>query len=314
MKKYTPVAVLLSDLHIRTTTPRSRAEPDWLEVQANYFAQVQQIMRKHGDIPCIVAGDVFDSGWNAEKCPPSLINFAFDHLPRPIYAIPGQHDLPNHRLDLMERSAFWTLWKGGLLNYLNPFDTPTTLGNATFWGFPWGVEIMPPEGGPREGLKVAIIHAYVWNAAETKHKDAKPTDYVAHYRRKMKDYDVVLSGDNHSAWLSHAKKPIWFNHGGFINRNSDERGEIRSIGILMSDGSVKLERLDTSKDKWREVEELLTDPAVRMDSEEFLKDLSDCGGEFFDFCSSVLKHLRKKEVRQEVQQLVTQILKKAKES
>ena len=101
MKKK-PVALVCSDIHLCHTRPTSRsAEPDWYEAMARRLHQVDEIA-SYQQVPVLCAGDVFDR-WNS---PPELINFAIKNMP-PMWAVPGQHDLPHHRLDEVHRSGLW---------------------------------------------------------------------------------------------------------------------------------------------------------------------------------------------------------------
>ena len=101
-------AVCCADLHFSHDPPRARAESDtasWYRVQKTYINQLKYIANGK---PILVAGDIFNR-WNAN---PELINFLIEELPI-LHAIPGNHDLPNHSFDEIERSAYWTLVKAG---------------------------------------------------------------------------------------------------------------------------------------------------------------------------------------------------------
>ena len=99
------IAVCCSDIHLSHRPPKLReAEPNWYAAQARVLSQVRAVVETH-KCPLIVAGDVFDEGWRAHKCPPELVNFAIRHLPV-CYAVPGQHDLPHHRYADVDKSAY----------------------------------------------------------------------------------------------------------------------------------------------------------------------------------------------------------------
>ena len=105
------IALLVGDIHLSAKAPLCRAkEPDWFEAMARPLMELvdlqKQIGKESDGIPPILcAGDVFDR-WNS---PPELINFALEYLPPQMYSIPGQHDLPNHNYNEIDRSAYWTL-------------------------------------------------------------------------------------------------------------------------------------------------------------------------------------------------------------
>lgn len=102
-KTCTVIAVLCSDIHLCHTCPPARSnEPNWYDAMARTLDELAGIA-SHYYVPILCAGDVFDR-WNS---PPELINFAIKHLP-PMHCIPGQHDLPNHSLEDIRRSAYST--------------------------------------------------------------------------------------------------------------------------------------------------------------------------------------------------------------
>lgn len=313
------ILVLSSDWHFRLTTPRSRAEEDWKLIQTDMAWEVTQLCRKH-HCPLLLAGDIFDDGWRADKCSPELINFAYEVFclfPKEVIVVAGQHDLPNHRFDQLGKSALHTLACTGKVTQLS-FDHPFYDPNSRYviQGTSWNEEdgsIPDPVKMRKDGnrlINVFVTHANVWHHERTRYKDAPETEFTDAWRKKLKGYDVAVFGDNHKGFLVE-DKPIIYNTGGPLNRNSDEKGVKKHVGILYSDGSVEKHYLNQTE-KWKDAEDMLTDPAARLTDTEFITDLAEVGPEFLDFCASVLRHLRKKDVRDEVQAFVTNILKLAK--
>ena len=113
------VAIACADIHLQHTAPICRSgEPDWYAAMARPLEELRGLQENY-DCPILCAGDVFNH-WN--NCPPELINWAIKHLPK-MYAIPGQHDLPQHRLDDVRKSAYWTMVEAGVIENL-PLGLP----------------------------------------------------------------------------------------------------------------------------------------------------------------------------------------------
>src|SRR5688500_1062308 len=96
--KAEPIAILCADLHLTMKQPACRDDDDWMKTQAGYLSQLKMLQKSEtmGPVlPILCAGDIFDK-WNA---PPELIHFALEHLPDGMICVPGQHDLPNHRME-----------------------------------------------------------------------------------------------------------------------------------------------------------------------------------------------------------------------
>lgn len=299
MPKANVIAVVISDLHLSLTAPACRAETDWLAVQAGYLAQVQCVANEE-QVPVLCCGDIFDR-WNA---PPELITFALEHLPDNMVSIPGQHDLPNHRLDEMKRSGYGVLVEAGKI-----IDLSTTLPrfhttDFRVQGFGWGQPLSPPSIADGK-LKVALLHQYVW--AQGRCYPGAPEE--AHVGKlSTEGWDVVFCGDNHKAFHAETGGVTVVNCGGFMRRKSDEIDREPSMWLLRSDGSVSRRRLDVSKDQFH------TDPVEKERAEQdvdvsaFVSHLKGLGEQGLDFRAAVKHHLDSEQVRPGVREIMLKAL------
>lgn len=292
MNKPKRIAILCSDLHLSLQRPTCRADDDWLAVQAHYLEQLRKAAYSvSGDLPVLCAGDIFDR-WNP---PPELIVFALENLPDGMICVPGQHDLPNHRLDQMYRSAYGVLHIAGKI--IDVAGTIICEDDVTITGFGWGDELHPKEGD-FDGLHIALVHKYCW-MKDHKYPGAPEDCKLSIHRKSLRGYDAIAFGDNHKGFL--AKGNI-INCGGFIRRKSDEIDYRPAIGILYSDGSIEREFLDTSIDKFHEKEELAK--GSTFDLKEFIDGLESLGEQDLNFREAVENHLRSEEVDDEVKSII----------
>lgn len=286
-----PIAVLTSDIHLSLKQPPCRKD-DWMEVQARHLKQLRDIAENEYDVrlPILCAGDVFDR-WNP---PPEMIQFALKHLPDGMITVPGQHDLPNHRLEEMRRSAYGVLVEAGKIqcasvhrraNALCPSESHVWVSNWKVYGFGWNEEIAPPPYS--EGYHtLALIHKFVWTA-ETSYGPGTPEDsHLAKLAPLLKDYKVAVFGDNHKGFLKKLKNGTTvLNCGGFIRRKSDEVNYEPRVGILRDDGSVVSRKLDVSQDQFRTEEEM--EDVVQVDMTDFIEELGKLGEHGLDFKETV---------------------------
>lgn len=296
--KPVPIAILISDLHLQLNKPVAREEKDWMEVQADKLDRVYRLAEEHA-IPVICAGDIFDR-WNS---PPELINFAIKFLPRVMYAVPGQHDLPLHNYDDRRKSAYWTLCMTQRIQNLYGIHGPFQ--GITITGFPWGVPITPCERKDNT-IQIAVIHQYVWKEG-CGHTLASDAQRASKLKAQLKGYDVALFGDNHKNFVEKVGDCTVFNHGCFIPRKSDERNYKPRIGILMSDGSLTFEAQDTSKDLWAPIAE-----AKKKESDgnmqRIISELQDLGATGLDFKEAVKRYSASKNIAKPVQDIINQLL------
>jgi len=308
----TPIAIAISDLHLSLLQPACRADKDWMAVQAGYLDQVKK-MADELRVPVLCAGDVFDR-WNA---PPELINFALKHLPDGMICVPGQHDLPNHRVDQIHRSGYGVLKQVGKIVDINEEYSPN---RGTKWvfiisGFGWGREIKSPPKVDEVYTEsnfpqIALIHRYCWTEFHS-YPGAPEDSNLSKFAKSLKGYDVAIFGDNHKGFLSELKSGTTvLNVGGFIRRKSDEVGYNPSVGIIYSDGTVKRRKLDTSADVFHE--EIAGREEVPLNMKEFIDGLEGLGEHGLNFREAVENHLRDEELTPAVKQIIRSCLEQPK--
>ena len=190
------IALLCSDLHIGTCPVARSAELDWFLAMRRGIDELKALQLEYGGVPIVVAGDVFDR-WGTN---PEIINWAIDHLPQ-MFSIPGQHDLPNHQLSAMDRSAYATLVRAGVLIDLKP-NLPVQCGSVVMVGFPWGTEVVPYTGVKEKGcVYLAVVHHYLYVNANDAYVGISADSSLGAFRSKLKGFDAAVFGDNHKSWV-----------------------------------------------------------------------------------------------------------------
>ena len=304
MKKV--LAIFVSDLHLSHTPPIWRScEEDWYALQERALKELQELRARHsfdyGDVrrcPIFCAGDIFNS-WSS---PPELINFALEHLPK-MYAIPGQHDLPNHNIKEMHKSAYWTLVKAGKVMHID--DLVSVEKGMLLHGFSFGRKVRKVKT-PEKNWKskhIALIHQYNW-VPKASYKKASTKGKVTRKRKEFKDYDIVVCGDNHIPFEKMIGDTLFWNCGGFMRRHSDEIKHRPRVGLLMEDGTMKSHRLKSyHDDKYISVDPK-SDKQADMDLTELGNELLKLNDARFDFTVAVNRYMQKYNVRREVMEIV----------
>jgi len=186
------IAIAISDLHLTLTRPACRTDKDWMAIQADYLKQVKDIAKGR---PILAAGDIFDK-WKAE---PELINFALEHLPQGMICVPGQHDLPNHRMDLMHRSGYGVLVQAGKIIDISGGE-PYKTKEFVVIGFGWNEDIPPLKKRINNTPHIALIHKYIYLNKETSFPGAPEENHYSNLEKILRTYDSVVIGDNHIHW------------------------------------------------------------------------------------------------------------------
>jgi hypothetical protein len=199
------IALFISDPHLSLTPPIWRsAEPDWLAAQARPFEELNKLQQRY-DCPIFCAGDIFDKWCGVTGSGGAeLINWAIEHLPK-MYAIPGQHDLPNHSLKDIKCSAYWTLIKAGkIINIEKEKPIKLEKHRLKIYGFPWGTNITKCYDKIEGWTHIALVHSYIWYKSY-KYTGAPITQNIENYKNIFSTYDIVSVGDNHSGWTYEIK-------------------------------------------------------------------------------------------------------------
>ncbi len=269
-------AIMVSDIHLQPRAPVARSEePCWLEAMRRPLREIERLAEEH-DAPVIYAGDVFDR-WNA---PAETINFAIKNLPAG-FAIPGQHDLPNHNYHDIQRSAYWTLVEAGVLQTLTP-GRPTRLSkhpssNVLAYGWPWGFDVVPPEDPDPGMIHLAVIHAFVYTRG-TGYVGAAKENHLSGWADRLEGYTAAVFGDNHHGFQAVAGGCNVINNGGMMRRNINEADRAPGCSLLHGDGTVTRYGFDTGADRLvaRTANEQQADEV--FNTTEFMEDLRVLGG------------------------------------
>ena len=284
------IAILTADWHLSHNPPVWRsAEPDWYEAMKRPLEEIENLSYKY-DCPVFCAGDILNI-WNS--CA-ELINWLIKHIPQlhSFFAIAGQHDMPEHNIENMYRSAYETLALSKKIIDLDEGELEP-LENFNLHVFPFGEKIQSVSNKKiNKRLKnIAIVHDYVWSG---KHKYPKaPTNKNINIQRadtnkfinnKLYGYDVIVYGDNHKGFLTKVGNTTIFNCGTLMRRKSDEIDYKPQVGLLYSDGTVEPHYLDISKDKHLTIEQgkdLIEQSTI--DFRRFAKEMASLGDTELDF-------------------------------
>jgi len=313
------IAIFLSDIHLSLNPPVWRsAEPDWLEAQKRVLLEVSDLQLEY-DCPILCAGDIFDrnrriaDGWDA---PAELINFALTYLPEKMYAIPGQHDLPNHRYDDIHRSAYWTLVTAYKIKNMAPASVRTIDDKMVVYSLPYLYAIEPCPEEKKNYLRIAVVHDYIWIEG-CGYPDAPDEKQLRRLNlnkagRKYFGYDVVVYGDNHKGFTTHVGQTTIFNCGTLMRRKSDEIDYKPQVGLLLESGEVVPHYLDISKDKYLEtIEEEEVNPELDMKS--FIEELEKLDETAFDFAERMKQFLQQtKKISTQAKQIILNAMEKGK--
>jgi putative phosphoesterase len=180
---------------------------EFVEAQWNKVNQVAELQKQFGC--CVIhAGDLFDY-W---KPSPNLLSETIEHLPKKFYTVFGNHDLPQHNLELAYKSGVWTLKMAEVLEILSGYH----------WG--QGPEMYPLEEAEEisiNGVPIAVTHQMTY---KTKLPYPGCTDSPARalLKRLSKRYRLIVTGHNHQTFTESLDGALLVNPGSLTRQTADQ--------------------------------------------------------------------------------------------
>lgn len=277
------IAVLLSDLHLRSAPPINRAEDNWFEVMDRTFAKIRKLA---GGLPVFCGGDIFDKPYANTP----TIAFALDVLP-PMYAVPGQHDLPDHNYALRGKSAYGVLEKAGRIITIEDCGFLGVDG-FVLSGAPWGHDIPPCSVQPGGRRRILLAHRYVYNGPKTCYPGAPESGQVKGL--DLDGYDVALFGDNHIHFKGSRQGCTVWNNGGVFHTKIDERGKDCVVGVLHADGTIKKHRVDEGHEWHLQKEQLGGEELPGFD--KFMEEIDKLAEQGYNYEEAVRAYVAANEI------------------
>jgi DNA repair exonuclease SbcCD nuclease subunit len=249
----TPSAILCSDIHLReqTENPTCRTD-DWWAAQWKKIDFISDLQKRY-DCPVIHAGDLFDH-W---KPSPHLLSNAIANLPEQFFTIYGQHDLPQHNLELAYKSGINTLAEAGKL---------TIMTECHFGQF--------PEVGSIQHIKESTKPVYnldsykkilVWHTFNFQGKPPWPgckSLPASKLLKKYPEYALIVTGDNHQSFVEEYDGRICVNPGSMMRMTADqqdfrpsvylwytETNTVERIYLPIEPGVISREHIDRKQER-----------------------------------------------------------------
>lgn len=245
-----PDALLVGDLHIRDDTPQCRLDDFW-QTQKRKMLWLKGLWESLDRPPVLQPGDVFHK-W---KSSPQVINAVLKWLP-PMVTIPGNPGKHNYfTQEGFERDALsvvasaergWTI----LMN-------PCAIGFLGLFPSLWGTEPPSiPKGMSDSFLKILITHRMIV-------QERKPFEgeYAGAFLRRMKGYNLILTGHNHQSFVQEQHGRLLVNPGSFTRQSTSEDhrpvvylwyaedNRIETVYVPIEEGVISKEHIDTPKER-----------------------------------------------------------------
>ncbi len=287
-------AILTADWHIREDKPIGRVD-DFFQTLIGKMNFVKKLQKKF-NCPVLNGGDLFHH-W---KPSPFLLSQTIKHLPKNFKTVYGNHDLPQHNLELKNKSGVYVLDTAlpnsdfEVLSETSWGQTPSVNGSLTI-----------------KGRKILVWHKFTY-VGEIPFPDCTDPKALALVHR-YKDFDLILTGDNHQAFTDEVDGTLLVNPGSLMRQSSAQidftprvylyyadDNTVEEVLIPLPPNAVTREHLEKKQER---------DDRIDAFIEILKKDFEEMRDEnVLDFEHSVDVYLRSNRVRKQVKSIIAEVM------
>ena len=296
--------ILTADWHLRSQRPRCRLDDNWLETQKNALAQIAAYAGQYEADGVFAVGDIFHSTNETTNEIIGLVQeFALMlcDLDTSLYLLAGNHDLPQHNLENIHRSAFSIL-----LNSKNIFH----IRDSDYFA-EYGYKHSASDFGVcDENAQVIFKHVLCFPENEKIPPGStivRPSELYALYGNAK----YIFTGDYHRQFVYVKGKKKLFNPGCLLRQAADMIDYEPSVFLIDADKNGEFthticpihdnERLVT--DLYLEKEEERND---RIDA--FIERIKDNEKISFDFVENVHNSIQKNKMSENIKKRILELL------
>jgi hypothetical protein len=313
--KNKPDAILSSDWHLRLDTPLCRTD-DYLEAQMRKIKFIKSLSDDHGGIPVIMAGDLFNKWWiGPAKESKEFIADLIKELPW-IIMVPGQHDLPYHNLELLPKSGLAILEAAGIVDIL--INQLSILGQQPthrlpgkipidITGFPYGVKYCDLKTRAKGIRTICVMHHLVMADKEKAWPGAEE-ERASKLLKKLKGYDVILTGDNPKQFVLEKDKRLLVNPGSMMRMKSDQEDHIPAVYLWWAESNTIEARPLPMEEGVISQEHIETEEKREERISAFVTRLSDDVEVGLSFRENLEVHMKKNKTKKSPKELVWRAL------
>jgi len=296
--------ILTADWHLRSQRPRCRLDDDWLETQKKALDQILHYANEyHAGVICI--GDIFHS---TNETTNEIINmvqeFAIElqHIGGEFLILAGNHDLPQHNLENINRSAFQILLNSINVSEIQQLNHRVDIGSVSASNF----------GDIDKDLDADIIFKHVLCFPENAKlppnvKITKPSELFQQY----KNTKYIFTGDYHRQFdYKKNINKILLNPGCLLRQAADMIDYEPSVFLITFDNGILGYHSLPIKDD----EKMVTDEYIETEKERnaridaFIERIKDNKSITFDFLENVHNLLKSNDIKDDIKNIILELM------
>jgi len=288
--------IVTADWHLRSNKPRCRLDDDWIKTQRNALSLIAVYAGQY-EADVIVLGDIFHSTNETTNEVISLVQeFALllEETDLKLYILAGNHDLPQHNLDNIHRSAFNVLLNSKNIHHLSEIKEIN------------GMKISAANFGAEDDYSSEIVFKHILCFPENaklppSDKIVKPSELFANY----KNAKYIFTGDYHKHFVYTKNKKTLINSGCLLRQAADMIDYEPCVLLLDFYNEMDYKVCPIIDD-----EKLVTDEYIEKEEmrnsriEAFIERIKENESVTFDFLSNIELTMRNNDVDENVKKVI----------
>ena len=210
--------IFSADIHARYLRPKARKD-NYLETQDKKLRFLCQLAQKSP--PWLISGDLFNNAHPGDWILGYIISLFKEYNVCPA-VIPGQHDMPDHSLEIMKKDSGLNVLKAAGVISLLPTeekDGGFLWDDDLIYGCPYGQQ--PPTIEEEGWNKILLWHNMVIKDDPLWNKQIASTG--ERILRKYPMFDIICTGDNHNTFVCENKGRFLVNPGSMMRMKTNQK-------------------------------------------------------------------------------------------
>jgi len=284
-------AILTADWHLTDHQPVARVD-DYFQTMLTKIKWVADLQQEH-DCPVLHAGDLFHT-WKAS---PYLLGAVMNILPDQFYTVAGNHDLPHHNIELLDKSGLKVLMEAGKITEFDCGDTD------------WLVDGIPYGGDLNKGQfkkEILMCHEMIYQSPE--HWQKENGNQALAFLKKHKGYQLIVTGHNHKPFTAEHEGRLLVNPGSLMRMNADQKDYKPRVYLWNSDtNTVKIKYVPIAPEAV-EIKYLTKVKARDERMESFISKLKSSKEVGLSFEKNIENYLANNRVRTSVKEIINECI------
>jgi len=179
-----------------------------------------------------------------------------------VLVVAGQHDLPQHNINLLNKTGLAVLMRACNVEVLLEGDQVIASG-LNIYGWSWGVKLPkenPCKDHDDDGFNIGVFHFPTWQGEDP----YGPASHVPDAVRRLKSmpwFDLMVVGDNHQSFVEESQMDTLLSPGSLCRMSADQqyhrpcayllypgKNLLRNKPIPIEKDAVSREHLDKKQD------------------------------------------------------------------